>query len=135
VGAHHQAMGEVAHQLAIAAAAEIPVLIGHDLDSQGQPWLHTHVVYGALARAGGADPGGWVLVDGGRLERLARTLIWGYHLLVRHQLTDLLVELRLNWTLPATDGSCEVLAFSADELAVIVRPARPLSEISACRDE
>jgi hypothetical protein len=55
VGAHHQAMGEIALQLALTAAAEIPVLVGHDLDSAGQPWLHTHVIYGALARA---DPAG-----------------------------------------------------------------------------
>jgi hypothetical protein len=135
VGAHHQAMGEVAHQLAMAAVAEIPVLVGHDLDSQGQPWLHTHVLYGALARAGKADPGGWLVVDGGRLERLARTLLWGYHLLVRHQLTELLEGLGLNWTLPAADGSCEVIGLSAAELAAIGAPARPLSEISACRDE
>jgi hypothetical protein len=135
VGAHHQAMGEVAHQLAVAAVAEIPVLVGHDLDSAGQPWLHTHVIYGALARVGRADPDGWLVVDGGRLERLARTLVWGYHLLVRHQLADLLEGLGLSWTLPAADGSCEVLGLSAAELATIGAPARPLSEISACRDE
>ncbi len=35
VSAHHRAMGEVAHQLAMAACAEIPVLVGHDLDSVG----------------------------------------------------------------------------------------------------
>jgi hypothetical protein len=135
VGAHHQAMGEVAHQLAVAAVAEAPVLVGHELDSQGQPWLHTHVIYGALARAGKADPGGWLVVDGGGMERLAQTLIWGYHLLVRHQLTDLLAELELNWSLPAADGSCEVLGLSAGELATIAEPARPLGEISACRDD
>jgi hypothetical protein len=135
VGAHHQAMGEVAHQLAVAAVAEAPVLVGHELDSAGQPWLHTHVIYGALARAGRADPGGWLVVDAGGMKRLARTLIWGYHLLVRHQLTDLLHELGLTWTLPAADGSCEVLGLSAGELALIAEPARPLSEISACRDE
>jgi hypothetical protein len=134
VGAHHRAMGEVAHQLAMAAVAEIPVLVGHDLDSVGQPWLHTHVIYGALARAGKADPGGWVVVDRSRLERLASVLVWGYHLLVRHQLTDLLEGLGLNWTLPAVDGSCEVLGLEAAELATIGEPARPLGEISACRE-
>jgi hypothetical protein len=134
VGAHHRAMGEVAHQLAMAAVAEIPVLVGHDLDSVGQPWLHTHVIYGALARAGKADPGGWLVVDRGRLERLAATLMWGYHLLVRHQLTDLLLELGLNWTLAAADGSCEVLGLEAAEPAAIATPARPLGEISACRE-
>lgn len=134
VGAHHRAMGEVAHQLALAAVAEIPVLVGHDLDSVGQPWLHTHVIYGALARAGTADPGGWLVVDRGRLERLASVLVWGYHLLVRHQLTDLLEGLGLNWTLPAADGSCEVFGLAAAELATIGAPARPLGEISACRE-
>jgi hypothetical protein len=76
VGAHHQAMVEVAHQLTLAAAVEMPVLVGHNLDSVGQPWLHAHVIYGALARASRRqDPGRWVVVDGGRLERLAVTLI------------------------------------------------------------
>src|SRR6266516_4433108 len=122
VGAHHQAMGEVAHQLTIAAGTEMPVLVGHDLDSEGQPWLHTHVIYGALARAG-------------RLDRLAATLMWGYQLLVRHQLADLLGDLGLDWSLPAADGSSEVLGLGAGELATIDTPARPLGEISACRDE
>jgi len=134
VGAHHRAMGEVAHQLAVAAVAEIPVLVGHELDSVGQPWLHTHVIYGALARAGTADPGGWLVVDRGRVAALAATLVWGYYLLVRHQLTELLLELGLNWTLPAADGSCEVLGLEAGELAAIGEPARPLGEISACRE-
>lgn len=134
VSAHHRAMGEVALQLAMAATAEIPVLVGHDLDSVGQPWLHTHVIYGALARAGKADPGGWLVVDRGRVEALASVLIWGYHLLARHQLTELLLELGLNWTLPAADGSCEVIGLSAAELATIGKPARPLTDISACRE-
>lgn len=134
VAAHHGAMGEVAVQLARAATTEIPVLVGHDLDSVGQPWLHTHVIYGALARAGQADPGGWLVVDRGRVEALAPVLLWGYHLLVRHQLTELLLGLGLNWTLPAADGSCEVIGLSAAELARIARPARPLTEISACRE-
>jgi hypothetical protein len=134
VSAHHQAMGEVALQLAMAATAEIPVLVGHDLDSVGQPWLHTHVIYGALARAGKADPGGWLVVDRSRVETLASALTWGYHLLVRHQLTDLLQGLGLNWTLPAADGSCEVIGLSASELATIGKPARPLGEISACME-
>jgi hypothetical protein len=134
VGAHHQAMGEVALQLALATTAEIPVLVGHDLDSVGQPWLHTHVIYGALARAGKADPEGWLVVDRARVEALAPVLIWGYHLLVRHQLTDLLHGLGLDWSLPAVDGSCEVLGLSEAELAVVGEPARPLSEISACRE-
>jgi hypothetical protein len=135
VGAHHQAMVEVAHQLTLAAAVEMPVLVGHDLDSVGQPWLHAHVIYGALARAGRQDPGGWVVVDGGWLERLAVTLIWGYQLLVRHQLADLLGELGLDWSAPAADGSCALVGLGADELAAIGAPARPLAEISACRDE
>jgi len=91
------------------------------------------VLYGALARAGKADPGGWLLVDRGRVEALASVLIWGYHLLVRHQLTELLGGLGPNWTLPAADGSCEVLGLSAGELATIGTPARPLGEISWCR--
>jgi hypothetical protein len=135
VGAHHQAMGEVAHQLTLAAAAEMPVLVGHDLDSVGQPWLHAHVIYGALGRAGRQDPGEWLVVDRGRLERLAATLIWGYHLLVRRQLADLLGDLGLGWSAPAADGSCEVLGLGAGELASIGAPARPLGEISACPDE
>ena len=105
VGAHHQAMVEVAHQLTLAATVEMPVLVGHDLDSVGQPWLHAHVIYGALARAGRQDPGGWVVVDGGRLERLAVMLIWGYQLLVRHQLADLLGELGLDWSAPAVSSA------------------------------
>jgi hypothetical protein len=135
VGAHHQAMGEVAHQLTLAIAAEMPVLVGHDLDSVGQPWLHAHVIYGALGRAGRQDPGGWLVVDRGRLERLAATLTWAYHLLVRHQLADLLGDLGLDWSPPAADGSCELVGLGAGELATIGAPARPLGEISACRDE
>ena len=135
VGAHHRAMGEVALQLALAADAEIPVLVGHDLDSMGQPWLHTHVIYGALARADRQDPGGWLVVDQARVEALAPVLTWGYHLLVRHQLTELLQELGLAWSLPARDGSCEVLGLSEAELAVVGEAARPLGEINACRDE
>jgi hypothetical protein len=134
VSAHHRAMGEVALQLALAAAAEIPVLVGHDLDSVGQPWLHTHVIYGALARAATADPGGWVVVDRARVEVLAPVLTWGYHLLVRHQLTELLQGLGLDWSLPAVNGSCEVLGLSEAELAVVGEPARPLGEISVCRE-
>jgi hypothetical protein len=134
VAAHHRAMGEVAVQLARAATAEIPVLVGHDLDSVGQPWLHTHVLYGALARAGQADPGGWLVVDRGRAAALAPVLIWGYHLLVRHQLTELILGLGLDWTLPAADGSCEVLGLAASELATIGQPARPLGEIHACQE-
>jgi hypothetical protein len=134
VSAHHRAMGEVAHQLAMAAVAEIPVLVGHDLDSVGQPWLHTHVIYGALARAGHQDPGGWLVVDRARVEALAPVLTWGYHLLVRHQLTELLHGLGLDWSLPAADGSCEVLGLSEAELAVVGEPARLLGEISWCRE-
>lgn len=121
VSAHHRAMGEVAHQLAVTAVAEIPVLIGHDLDSEGQPWLHTHVIYGALARAGKANPGGWLVVDRGRVEALASVLVWGYHLLVRHQLTDLLEGLGLNWTLPAADGSCADAMYRAAYQAELTR--------------
>jgi hypothetical protein len=71
----------------------------------------------------------------GRLERLAVLLIWGYQLLVRHQLADLLGDLGLGWSAPAADGSCELLGLGAGELATIGAPARPLAEISACRDE
>jgi hypothetical protein len=134
VSSHHRAMGEVAHQLAMAAVAEIPVLVGHDLDSVGQPWLHTHVIYGALARAGRADPEGWLVVDRARVEALAPVLTWGYHLLVRHQLMELLQGPWLDWSLPAVDGSCEVLGLSEGELAVVGEPARPLGEISACKE-
>jgi hypothetical protein len=117
----------VAVEFAAATGAEAPSLLGHGFDSARQPWLHTHLVYGALAVAG---DDGFVPLDPERLEEQADLHIFGYHLLVRQAVTELVRELGLGWAPPAADGSCEVTGLPTRVLQAIEAPCRPLSEIA-----
>jgi hypothetical protein len=129
--AHREAARAVAVEFAATTGAEAPSLVGHGFDSARQPWLHAHLVYGALA----AGDDGFVPLDRERVEEQADLHIFGYHLLVRQALTELIRELGLGWAPPADDGSCEVSGLPARVLAEIEQPCRPLSEIAACRLE
>jgi len=121
----------VAVEFATATGAEAPSLVGHGFDSARQPWLHAHLVYGALA----AGDDGFVPLDLERVEEQADLHIFGYHLLVRHAVTDLIGELGVRWAPPADDGSCEVTGLPTRVLQAVEQPCRPLSEIAACRLE
>jgi hypothetical protein len=127
--AHRQAARAVAVEFAAATGAEAPSLVGHGFDSARQPWLHTHLVYGALAAA---DDDGFVPLDRERVEEQADLHIFGYHLLVRHAVTDLVRELGLGWAPPVEDGSCEVTGLPSRVLQAVEGPCRALSEIAAC---
>jgi len=129
--AHREAVRAVAVEFAAATGAEAPSLVGHGLDSARQPWLHAHLVYGALA----ACDDGFVPLDRGRVEEQADLHIFGYHLLVRRVVTELVRELGVGWAAPADDGSCEVTGLPARVLQAIEEPCRPLVEIAACRLE
>jgi hypothetical protein len=129
--AHREAARAVAVEFAAATGAEAPSLVGHGFDSARQPWLHAHLVYGALA----AGDDGFVPLDLERVEEQADLHIFGYHLLVRRAVTDLVRELGLRWAPPADDGSCEVTGLPARVLAAVEQPCRPLAEIAACRLE
>jgi hypothetical protein len=129
--AHREAARAVAVEFAAATGAEAPSLVGHGFDSARQPWLHTHLVYGALA----ATDDGFVPLDRERVEEQADLHIFGYHLLVRQAVNDLVRELGLSWAPPADDGSCEVTGLPARVLQAVEEPCRPLSEIVACRLE
>jgi hypothetical protein len=126
--AHREAARAVAVEFVAASGAEAPSLVGHGFDSARQPWLHAHLVYGALA----ASDDGFVPLDRGRVEEQADLHIFGYHLLVRQAVTDLVRELGLGWAPPAYDGSCEVTGLPSRVLAAVEQPCRPLSEIAAC---
>ena len=118
-------------EFATATGAEAPSLVGHGFDSARQPWLHAHLVYGALA----AGDDGFVPLDLERVEEQADLHIFGYHLLVRRAVTELVGgELGLGWAPPASDGSCEVSGLPTRVLAVIEQPCRSLAEIGACWD-
>jgi hypothetical protein len=129
--AHRGATRAVAVEFAAATGAEAPSLVGHGFDSARQPWLHAHLVYGALA----AGDDGFVPLDRDRAAEQADLHIFGYHLLVRQAVTDLIRELGLRWAPPALDGSCEVTGLPARVLQAVEAPCRPLSEIGACRLE
>jgi hypothetical protein len=140
--ANHQAAQEVAVEFSVAIGAETPVMVSHLFDSAGQPWLHVHVVCGALVRPqrpgwSGPQRAGevWLPLDPARVVRMAQRLIFGYHLLVRRAVTGLLRELGLNWQRLAEDGSCEVWGLTAPMLECVGQPARPLGEIHACQVE
>jgi len=140
--ANHQAAQEVAVELSVAIRSETPVMVSHLFDSAGQPWLHVHVVLGALARPerpGWSGPQRqeevWRPLDPATVARMAQRLIFGYHLLVRRAVTGLIRELGLNWQRLAEDGSCEVWGLTAPMLECISLPARPLGEIHACQVE
>src|SRR6266542_3832355 len=112
--ADHQAAQEVAVELSVAIRSETPVMVSHLFDSAGQPWLHVHVVLGALARPerpGWSGPQRqeevWRPLDPATVARMAQRLIFGYHLLVRRAVTGLIRELGLNWQRLAEDGYCE----------------------------
>jgi hypothetical protein len=88
-------------------------------------------VYGALA----ATNHGFQPLNPVRVADQAQRHIFGYHLLVRRAVTELVgAELGLGWAAPATDGSCEVTGLPARALDEIRQPCRPLSDIGACWD-
>jgi len=129
--AHHDALTAVAVEFGCATGAEAPSMVGHGYDSARQPWSHAHLVFGALA----ATNQGFVPLDPVLVAEQAERHIFGYHLLIRRALTELVgVELGLGWAAPAADGSCEVTRPPARALEVIEQPCRPLSEIRACWD-
>jgi hypothetical protein len=131
----HQAHREAARVVAVESAAtgaEAPSLVGHGFDSARQPWLHAHLVYGALAVAG---DDGFVPLDRGRVEGQADLHIFGYHLLVRRTVTELIRELGLRWAPPGADGACEVFGLPSRVLQAVERPCRLLGEIATCRLE
>jgi hypothetical protein len=138
--ADRQAAHDVAVEFSIAVGAETPVMVAHQFDSAGQPWLHTHVIVGALARPerpGWSGPQRehelWRPLDPATVGEMAERLIFGYHLLVRRTLTPMVRELGLNWQHLAADGSCEVWGLTGPMLECISQPARPLGEIHACQ--
>jgi hypothetical protein len=129
--AHHDALTAVAVEFGCATGAEAPSMVGHGSDSAGQPWSHAHLVYGALAAANQ----GFIPLDPGRVAEQAERHIFGYQLLVRRAVTELVgAELGLGWAAPAADGCCEVTGMPARVLQSIEQPCRPLSEIGACFD-
>jgi hypothetical protein len=129
--AHAKATDAVAVELAVAVGAHPPTVIDHCYDSAGQPWLHAHLLYGALW----ATDEGFVPLDRERVEEQAALHIWGYQLLLRTAVTDLVRELDLRWAPMAEDGACEVLGLPTRVLQAVEQPCRPLSEIAACRLE
>jgi hypothetical protein len=129
--AHEEAVLGVSVEFSCAVGAESPTVVGHGFDSAGQPWSHAHLVYSALA----ATSDGFVPLDPVRVMQQASRHIFGYHLLVRRAVTELVgAELGLGWAAPAADGSCEVTGLPARALDVIRQPCRPLGEIAACWD-
>jgi hypothetical protein len=126
--AHHDAVAAVAVEFTCAVGAESPTVVGHGYDSAGQPWSHAHLVYGALA----ATDHGFQPLDPVRVAEQAERHIFGYHLLVRRAVAELVRELGLGWAPPADDGSCEVTGLPARVLAEVEQPCRPLAEIDAC---
>lgn len=140
--ADHRAVRDVAVEFSITIGSEVPVLVAHQFDSAGQPWLHTHVIVGGLARPerpGWTGPQRqrevWAPLDAVTVVGMAERLIFGYHLLVRRTVSPTLRELGLNWQQMAPDGSCEVWGLTAPMVACVSRPARPLGEIHACQVE
>jgi hypothetical protein len=127
--AHHDALAAV--EFGCAIGAEAPSMVGHAYDSARQPWSHAHLVYGALA----ATNQGFVPLDPVLVAEQAERHIFGYQLLVRRAVTELVgAELGLGWAAPAADGSCEVTGLPARALQVIESPCLPLGEIGACWD-
>jgi hypothetical protein len=129
--AHHDALTAVAVEFGCATGAEAPSMVGHAYDSARQPWSHAHLVYGALA----ATNQGFVSLDPLLVAEQAERHIFGYHLLVRRAVTELVgAELGLGWAALAADGSCGVTGLPVRALQAIQAPCRPLSEIAACWD-
>jgi hypothetical protein len=129
--AHEDAVLGVSVEFTCAVGAESPTVVGHGFDSAGQPWSHAHLVYGALA----ATNHGFQPLGPARVADQAKRHIFGYHLLVRRAITELVgAELGLGWAAPVADGSCEVTGLPARALAEVEQPCRPLAGISACLD-
>jgi hypothetical protein len=127
--AHEDAVLGVSVEFTCAVGAEEPTVVGHGYDSAAQPWSHAHLVYGALA----ATNQGFVPLDPVRVAQQASRHIFGYHLLVRRAVTDMIgAGLGLGWAAPASDGSCEVTDLPNRVLQAVEEPCRPLSEIGAC---
>ena len=140
--ADRDAVHDVAVEFSITIGSEVPVLVGHQFDSAGQPWLHTHVIVGGLARPerpGWTGPQRqhetWQPLNPVTVAGMAVRLIFGYHLLLRRAVSPLLRELGLNWQQMTQDGSCEVWGLTPPMLACVSRPARRLGEIHACQVE
>jgi hypothetical protein len=140
--ADRQAVQDVAVEFSVTTGSEVPVLVAHQFDSAGQPWLHTHVIVGALARP--VRPGWtgpqrhrehWQPLNEVTVLGMAERLIFGYQLLLRRTVSPMLRELGLNWQQMALDGSCEVWGLTPAMLECISRAARPLGEIHACQVE
>jgi hypothetical protein len=129
--AHATATDAVAVELAVAVSAHPPAVVDHCYDSERQPWLHAHLLYGALW----ATDAGFQPLDAGLVAEQAALHIWGYHLLLRSVVTELLRELDLGWALAAEDGACEVLGLPTRVLQAVEAPCRPLGDIAACRLE
>jgi hypothetical protein len=129
--AHAEATGAVAVELGVAVGAHGPTFVDHCYDSERQPWLHTHLLYGALW----ATDEGFQPLSGLLVAEQAALHIWGYHLLLRRSVNELVRELDLGWALAAEDGACEVLGLPTRVLAAVEAPCRPLGEIGACRLE
>jgi hypothetical protein len=106
--AHEEAVLGVSVEFTCAVGAESPTVVGHGYDSAGQPWSHAHLVYGALA----ATNDGFLPLDPVRVAQQASRHIFGYHLLVRRAVTEL-VGAKLGLAAPAADGSCEVTGLPA----------------------
>jgi hypothetical protein len=83
--AHHDALTAVAVDFGCAIGAEAPSMVGHACNSACQPWSHAHLVYGALA----ATNHGFIPLDPGRVAEQAERHIFGYQLLVRRAVTEL----------------------------------------------
>jgi hypothetical protein len=140
--ADRDATHDVAVEFSVATGSEVPVLVAHQFDSARQPWLHTHVIVGALTRPerpGWSGPQRrrevWAPLDEVTVAGMAEQFVFGYHLLLRRTLSPMLRELGLNWQPMAPDGSCEVWGLTPAMLECIAQPARPLGEIHACQVE
>jgi hypothetical protein len=129
--AHAEATGAVAVEFAVAVGAHAPTVVDHCYDSERQPWLHTHLLYGALA----ATDAGFRPLAAALVVEQASLHIWGYQLLQRRAVNDLIRELDLGWAPPAEDGACEVLGLPTRVVQAVEAPCRPLGEIAACRLE
>src|SRR6266508_889142 len=129
--AHAEASSGVAVEFGGVVGAHVPSFVDHCYDSARQPWLHTHLVYGALV----ATDDGFTPLSVPLVAEQARLHIWGYQLLLRRAVNELIRELDLRWALAAEDGSCEVLGLPTRVLAAVEEPCRPLAEIATCRLE
>ena len=115
----------------MAVGAHPPTVVDHCYDSARQPWLHSHLLYGALA----ATDDGFKPLTAALVAEQAGLHIWGYHLLLRRAVNDLVRELDLGWAPPAEHGACEILGLPTRVLAAVEQPCRPLGEIGTCRLE